>query len=122
VTPKVVMRALLIDEAGQPLPGAEATTVIQRRVEAVGSDWREISDTRLLPGQTAAVEIAWGSARRARLWLEVLPDDFYHRETYTPLLQDLPANGEPHRLIALADARARSSGYRLFEVEIERPR
>lgn len=121
VTPKVVLHAVLLDGTGKPRQGSEVTYVIQRRVEFDGSDWREVSDTRLLPGQTAVVEIAWKDAKRARVWLEVQPDDFYHAVTYTQLRRDLPKAGIPARLIAEADSRAQASIYRLFTTEIERP-
>ena len=114
VTPKVILHAVLLDGAGKPKQGSEATYVIQRRVEYDGSDWREVSDTRLLPGQTAVVEIAWKDAQRARVWLEVQPDDFYHSVTYAQLRRDLPKAGIPARLIAEADSRAQASIYRLF--------
>ncbi|KIM00354.1 cytochrome c family protein [Paramagnetospirillum magnetotacticum MS-1] len=121
VTPKVILHAVLLDGAGQPRPGTEKTHIIQRRVEFDGSDWREISDTRLAPGQTASVEIAWKDATRARVWLEVQPDDFYHSVTYAQLRRDLPKSSAASRLIAEADSRTRSSIYRLFTTEIERP-
>lgn len=122
VTPKAVLHALLLDASGRPLPGSEKTYLIQRRVEAVGDDWREVSDTRLLPGQTASVELSWGTARRARAWLEVQPDDYYHSQTYAQLLKELPQNTIPRQLIEQADARTRASGYTLFTTEVERPR
>ncbi len=121
VTPKVVLHAALLDDAGKPIPDSEVTHVIQRRVEYDGADWREVSDTRLLPGQTASVEIAWKDAKRARMWLEVQPDDFYHSVTYAQLRRDLPKAGIPSRLIAEADSRAQASIYRLFIAEIARP-
>jgi len=121
VTPKVILHAVLLDPAGRPRAASEVTHVIQRRVEYDGSDWREIADTRLLPGQTAMVEIGWKDAKRARLWLEVRPDEFYHAVTYAQLRRDLPKASPAARLIAEADARARASVYTLFTTEIERP-
>ncbi len=121
VTPKVILHAVLLDATGKPKPGSEVTHVIQRRVEYDGTDWREIVDTRLLPGQTAMVEIAWKDSKRARLWLEVRPDEFYHAVTYAQLRRDLPKASPAARLIAEADARARASVYTLFTTEIERP-
>jgi hypothetical protein len=121
VTPKVVLHAVLLDGAGRPRAGSEVTHVIQRRVAFDGTDWTELSDTRLLPGQSATLEIVWQDARRARVWLEVQPDDFYHSVTYAQLRRDLPAGGAAARLIAEADARAQASAYTLFATEIERP-
>ncbi|EME69542.1 hypothetical protein H261_12849 [Paramagnetospirillum caucaseum] len=121
VTPKVILHAILLDEAGKPKQGSEVTYVIQRRVEHDGADWHEISDTRLLPGQTASVEITWKDAERARVWLEVRPDEFYHAVTYAQLRRDLPQGGAAARLIAEADTRTRSTVYSLFTSEIGRP-
>ncbi|RAU23904.1 hypothetical protein CU669_02195 [Paramagnetospirillum kuznetsovii] len=121
VTPKVILHAVLLDGANKPKQGTEATYVIQRRVEFDGSDWHEISDTRLLPGQSAAVEINWRDATRAKVWLEVQPDDFYHSVTYAQLRRDLPKAGAAARLIAEADSRTRSTIYTLFAAEIARP-
>ncbi|MBI3444312.1 MAG: hypothetical protein HY055_02850 [Magnetospirillum sp.] len=121
VTPKAILHAVLIDGRGQARPETEATVLIQRRVAFDGTDWRELSDTRLLPGQSAGVEIAWGDATQARVWLEVQPDDFYHVETYSQLLRDLPPKSAARRLIAEADARAAASVYSLFAQVVSRP-
>lgn len=121
VTPKVILHAVLLDATGKPRPGSEVTHVIERRVDYDGNEWREISDTRLLPGQTATVEVAWKDSRRARVWLEVRPDEFYHAVTYAQLRRDLPKGGPAARLIAEADSRTRDSVYTLFVTEIERP-
>ncbi len=121
VTPTVILHAVLLDEAGQPVPSSEVTFRINRRVDYDGSDWKEVSDTRLLPGQSAKVEIAWGNARQARVWLEVRPDDFYRTDVYAQLLKDLPRNGQPFRLISKADAAAKRNVYTLFETVIRRP-
>ena len=121
VTPKAILHAVLLDAAGRPRPGTEVHRVIGRRVDFDGTDWRETADTRLRPNQSAAVDIAWAGAKRARLWLEIQPDDFYHSVTYAQLLRDLPKSGEARRLIAEADARAKASVYTLFTTEIERP-
>lgn len=122
VTPKVVMHALLLDKAGNVLAGSERVSVIGRRVAYDGSDWREDSDTRLLPGQSARLEVAWEGADQARFWLEVRPDDYYVTETYPALLKDLPKNGVPAGLIAQAEAHGKASPYSLFETRLPRPR
>lgn len=120
VTPTVILHAVLLDEAGQPMAKSEVTHRINRRVDYDGSDWKEVSDTRLLPGQSAKVEIVWGNAGQARVWLEVRPDDYYHTDVYAQLLKDLPRNGQPFRLIAKADETAKRNVYKLFETVIER--
>ena len=77
-----------------------------------------MSDTRLGPGETAVLEVALKGDERARMWLEVFPDDYYDHEVYDALLNSLPPGGNAHRLISPADASARDSAYRLFEREI----
>lgn len=121
VTPKAVMTAVALDAQGRLRPEAAVSHVIQRRVVSENDTWIEKNDTRLLPGETAVLEIPWGDARRVRMWLEVHPDDFYDRDVYDELLRHLPKDSHAARLITEADARARESRFQLFETEIERP-
>jgi len=121
VTPKVVMRGLLIDEHGAPVPDSAVAYVIQRVVDYRDQAWVEISDTRLKPGETATLALAWGHHAKARVWLDVVPDDYYHERLYPALLAELDGAGPAARQVALADAAAAASAYRLFETEIDRP-
>lgn len=121
ITPKVVMRAAALDENGRALPETTVSRAIQRIVEYAGAQWVERSDTRLMPGDTATLFLPWRGRSRARVWLEVYPDDYYDHQVFDQLLAGLPAGGHPARLIAEADARARASRYRLFETELARP-
>ncbi len=121
VTPKVVMRAVALDAAGQPRPQTLVSYVIQRRVGHDGNQWVEHADTRLLPGQSASLFLAWPDTARVRMWLEVDPDDFYAHEVYEPLRAQLPAQTEAAQLIAQADANAAANRYRLFETDLRRP-
>ena len=86
-----------------------------------GKQWQELSDTRLLAGQSAAIEMPWDGYERVRVWLEVVPDDFYETEVYPGLLASLAADSEPGRLIAKAHADAAASRFRLFETDLRRP-
>lgn len=119
VTPKAVMRAVALDEAGNPVPGTEVSQVIRRAVSFAGGRWVESFDSRLLPGRSAVLELEWGKAERARMWLDVYPDDYYDHQVYDGLL--VSYQGEAKRLIARADAAARDSRFRLFETEVKRP-
>jgi nitrate/TMAO reductase-like tetraheme cytochrome c subunit len=121
VTPKAVMSAIALDAQGRPRPKTTVSHVIQRRVVSKNDTWIEKSDTRLLPGATAVLEIPWGNTRRVRMWLEIHPDDFYDHDVYDELLRHLPKDSHAARLIAEADARAKGGRFRLFETEIERP-
>lgn len=120
VTPKVLMKGVALDEAGKPIAGTERSHVIQRRVEFTGGNWVERSDTRLLPGQSATLEMPWPASGRLRMWLEVHPDDFYDHDVYDDLLRELAKDGPAAALIAEADRRARASRFRLFERDFAR--
>ena len=77
VTPRVVLRAELLDPTG-PMAGSRREVVIAREVALDLS--REISDTRLLPGQSARLLYTGHvdrSDRRLRLSVIVEPDAFY---------------------------------------------
>lgn len=121
VTPKVILVAQALDVAGNPVKDARRETVIQRRVEYVNDAWVERFDTRLSPGESAAVEMPWPQSGRVRVWMEVHPDDFYDHDVYDGLLQSHPRNSPQARLIAQADAQAVRNRYRLFEQEVRRP-
>ena len=81
----------------------------------------EHSDTRLLPGETASLMLPWQGGGRIRMWLEIEPDDYYDKQVYDRLLEQLAADAAPARLISEADSRATASRYRLFETELKRP-
>jgi hypothetical protein len=121
VTPKVIMMAVALDEAGKSVVGTEVSSLIQRRVAWIDGNWIEQSDTRLLPGQSGTLEMPWPRSGAVRLWLEVHPDDFYDHSVYDGLLADLPKNGAAAKLIAEADRAAQASRYRLFETVLRRP-
>jgi hypothetical protein len=121
VTPKVVIHAVAFDAAGTPRPETLRSHEISRRVRYEGDRWVELSDTRLLPGQSAVIELAWGASERIRMWLEVLPDDFYETEIYPDLLGRLEPDSAAARLIAQAKAEAAKRSFLLFETELRHP-
>ncbi len=77
VTPLVVLRAELIDPGGRVIPDSREEHVIGRQVELDLS--RELTDTRLLPGEHATLRYrrAAGAGTRARFSVIVYPDAFY---------------------------------------------
>lgn len=121
VTPKVTMHAVALDSEGKPRTETAVSHVIQRAVVFNGGRWVEHADTRLLPGETASLELSWQGSERIRMWLEVEPDDYYDHRVYDQLLAQLPNEGAAAQLISRADARAGASRYRLFETEVMRP-
>ncbi|OHC75021.1 MAG: hypothetical protein A3G18_02330 [Rhodospirillales bacterium RIFCSPLOWO2_12_FULL_58_28] len=120
VTPKAVMRAVRLDDGGEPIRESEVFRVIRRSVSFADGVWVEAFDTRLPPGRSESLDITWGAARRVRMWLEIYPDDFYDHQVYDGLKSSL--KGEAAKLIAKADDDAGKSRYRLFETDLDRPR
>ncbi|MFQ5533735.1 MAG: multiheme c-type cytochrome [Sphingomonadales bacterium] len=121
VTPKVVMHAVALDADGEPVPGAEASHLIQRVVSFVGGQWVESLDSRLMPGQSAALKLAWGDSDKVKMWLAVHPDDFYDHKVYDQLIQQGRPESSATRLIVEADKLAQESRFRLFETVLQRP-
>jgi hypothetical protein len=119
--PTVIMYAIALDTGGTARLETLRSHVIARHVRYDGERWHELADTRLLPGQSAAIELPWNGNERVRVWLEVIPDDFYESEVYPGLLARLVPDGEPTRLITKARADAAASRFRLFETELQRP-
>lgn len=116
VTPKVVLRAELLDGAGAVVPGSVEEVVIARQVDA--SLTRELSDTRLMPGQRATLRYRRrvdGPGVRARLSVVVYPDAFY-TTFYEALLAQGAGRGEP--AIREALAASRRSVFTVFEREL----
>jgi hypothetical protein len=121
VTPKVIMKGVALDQSGTPVSGSEVRYVIQRQVELVDGDWVERFDTRLLPAQSATLQISWPKSGQVKFWLEVYPDDFYHQHVYGNLLRGLAADSASARLISEADRIAQASRFSLFETVLQRP-
>ena len=119
-TPKVIMRGVSIGVSGEVVPGTDVSYVIQRRIESLGGRWVEHFDTRLMPGETATLDILWGETGRVKMWLEVHPDDFYDHDVYDILLDQLP-EGSAASLISQANRDAVGNRFSLFETELERP-
>ena len=121
VTPKVIMHAVALDSAGSPQLFTERIRVIGRDVRYVNDEWKEFSDTRLMPSETASLEFLWNGYDRVRVWLEVLPDSYYALEVFPGLLANGQQNQPSHRLISQAAAAAASSHFELFQTELRRP-
>ena len=119
VTPIVVLRGELLDAAGRVIAGTREERRIGREVTLDLE--RELSDTRLAPGERAAlvyVRALDGAAVAARFSVVVFPDAFY-TAFYETLLRQGAGRGEPEIRAALDDARR--SAFTVFESTI-RPR
>ena len=114
--PTVVMNEVALNADGSPRLETLRSHMIARRVHYdYGSGaWSELSDTRLLPGQSAAIELAWNGSDHIRVWLEVNPDAFYATQVFPGLIETLPDHGEARKLASRAEDVANSSGFRLL--------
>jgi len=118
ITPKVFVRAALLDSHDEMLPGTEKEYIIGRDVRFEDGEWKEFFDTRIAPGKTFAEKFQWElppNAAKVRVWIEVHPDHFYHVYFYPDHLkrQDLSAAGR--QLIEKALAESGKTPYTLFE-------
>jgi hypothetical protein len=116
VTPRVVLRGELIDPSGRAVPGTRREQAIGREVALDLS--REISDTRLLPGERARLvyrALAPRPGLRVRLSVVVEPDAFY-----TAFFEALLENGAGAGASQIREALAasRRSTFTLFVEEL----
>jgi hypothetical protein len=116
----MVMGAVQLDGAGEPLPSTRREFVIARQVSLDLST--ELFDTRLAPGATATLdyrEPRHGRAAALRLDIRVEPDRFY-RDFYQAMLDNgWTDKGAAYLRQALAAAEA--SPYTLFEKTLPLP-
>ncbi len=80
-TPAIWMRVELLDQKGNPIPGASKVKRIGRHIR-FRNGWQEIEDTRIKPGESAQLIAAWKQgnirlAKKARVTITVAPDDYY---------------------------------------------
>ena len=119
VTPLVMLRAELIDAAGRTVPGSRVERRIGREVTLDLE--REISDTRLAPGERAELTYARAleaGAVGARFSVLVYPDAFY-TAFFETLLEQGAGRGEADVRRALDDSRR--SAFVVFE-KVVRPK
>lgn len=112
VTPRI--RVIL--RGGGP-EGAELEHSIQRRLDwDADGNWREVSDTRLLPDQELRLELELEPAADGEAILLVEPDAFYHEQVYPTLEESIGADLDPVSLGLLRDAKhkAGKSGFVLY--------
>jgi hypothetical protein len=116
VTPRVVLRAELLEATGALVPGGRREHVIAREVTLDLS--REVFDTRLRPGEAATLVARFPADRpglRARLSVLVEPDAFYAR-FFQALLEQGAGRGTSE--IRRALEAARGSAFTVFRREI----
>ena len=116
VTPRVLLRAELLDAAGQVAAGSRAEKVVAREVALDLS--REVFDTRLSPGRTAVLQYRRrieAPGMRVRFSVVVEPDAFYTR-FFETLLRQGAGRGEAQIRAALEASRR--SPFTVFEKEL----
>ncbi|MGH7310150.1 MAG: multiheme c-type cytochrome [Candidatus Rokuibacteriota bacterium] len=116
VTPRVVLAIELIDPRGQVVPGSRVEAVIGREVSLDLT--RELSDTRLHPGESRSLVFRGRLDRpglRARAGVVVFPDAFY-----TGFFESLLAQGAGQGAAEIRRAleQTRRSSFTVFEKEL----
>jgi hypothetical protein len=119
VTPRVILRGALLDDAGAVIEGSLLERVVAREVALDLS--REMRDTRLMPGRS--VELRYRKrvdAAGARLTFTVIvePDAFYTKFFETLLAQDA---GKGTAQLQQALEETRRSPFKIFEQSFPLP-
>ncbi len=118
ITPKVFVRAELLDEEGKALPGTNQERIIGWDARFEGGEWKEYLDTRIPPGEKFQAVFKWAPARGARkirAWVEVHPDHFYHVHFYPAYLKGDNLGKDGRRLVEKARKESGGSAYVIFE-------
>jgi hypothetical protein len=97
--------------------------VIQRRLEwDEENGWSERSDTRLLPGQSVALNLELAEAQTAEITVDVEPDAYYHEWVYPTLLRLIASELLPaeRKMLLQAKLEAGNTGYLLYSLQCNR--
>jgi hypothetical protein len=114
-TPRITIRSETVID-GEP---RRSDFIIQRRVDwNPKTGWRELSDTRLLPGQSLNLNLPLAKDKGARVRVFVQPDQDYHERVY-PMLLSAPINLSKEDRAMLEAARDAGIGneYTLYSFE-----
>jgi hypothetical protein len=118
ITPKVFVRADLLDEKGKTLPGTSQEQIIGWDARFDEGQWKEYLDTRIPPGETSRKNFKWTPptlATQARVWVEVQPDHFYHVHFYPAYLKSENLSRDGRRLVEEALKKSGDTSYVIFE-------
>lgn len=118
ITPKVFVRAALLDDRAKILPGTSQERIIGWDARFEGGEWKEQFDTRIPAGEKSKESFRWSrpaQAKKIRAWVEVYPDHFYQVHFYPAYLEDEKLSPEGRKLIEKALKDSRNSSYILFE-------
>jgi hypothetical protein len=118
ITPKVFVRADLLDEKGKTLPGTSQEQIIGWDARFDEGQWKEYFDTRIPPGETSRKNFLWtppAPATQARVRVEVQPDHFYHVHFYPAFLKGENLSKDGRRLVEKALKESGDTSYVIFE-------
>lgn len=118
LTPKIFVRAALLDEKNKLLAGTEQEGIIGWDARFEEGEWKEHFDTRIGPGEKYQKSFEWprsANAKKVRVWVEVHPDYFYHVHFYPAYLQSNSLSQEGRKLIEEALQESGRTSYILFE-------
>ncbi|MBI2986373.1 MAG: ammonia-forming cytochrome c nitrite reductase subunit c552 [Deltaproteobacteria bacterium] len=118
ITPKVFVRAALLDSRGKTLPRTEQVKIIGWDARFEEGQWKEYFDTRITPGESFRGTFRWSrlpQAKKIRAWVEVHPDHFYHVHFYPAYLKGGNLSPEGRRLVEKALHDSGRTPYVLFE-------
>lgn len=118
ITPKVFVRAALLDGGGKKLAESQQEAVIGWDARFEGGEWVEYFDTRIPPGEKFRHTFRWtalSEAAQVRVWIEVHPDHFYHVHFYPAYLQRSDLSPQGRKLIQKALEESGRTPYTLFE-------
>ena len=121
ITPKVFVRAALLDSRGKTLPGTEQEKIIGWDARFEGGEWKEFFDTRIPRGETSEKTFRWilpTQAKKTRTWVEVHPDHFYHVYFYPAYLESRDLSPEGRKLVEQALQDSGRTPYILFDKTI----
>jgi len=117
-TPKVFVRAALLDGRGKPMPRTQQEHVIGWDARFEDGEWKEFFDTRIAPGKTFMEKFQWKLAQNAakvRVWIEVHPDHFYHVHFYPAHLKRADLSAEGRKLVEKALDESGKTPYILYD-------
>jgi hypothetical protein len=117
-TPKVFVRAALLDGRGKTLPETQQERIVGWDARFGDGEWKEYFDTRIPPGEKFQETFRWSlptQAKKVRAWVEVHPDYFYHVEFYPTHLKRQDLTSEGRKLIEKALQESGRTPYILFE-------
>ncbi len=118
ITPKVFVRAALLDSREKILPGTEQQKMIGWDARFEGGGWKEYLDTRIPPGEKSKETFRWtlpNQAKKIRAWVEVHPDYFYHVHFYPAFLKSQELTAQSRKLVEKALRDSGRTSYILFE-------